>query len=294
MRERLVTPYQPDSDLKADEFRQGASYTNWRPRGSSDWLLIYTIGGSGRITTPQGSFVTRPGEAILYAPADYQDYRTDPTARRWHLLWSHFRPKASWHAWLQWPVHEAAGVRHITLERGEVRASFVSALARTIRALRRQFPNAGDFAANALEETLLWAHLAAARSGWMRLDPRIRKAMDYLAANARQPFQLEALARHSGLSVSRLAHLFKTEAGISPQRFFEQERMRQASQLLRVTGLGIAEIAAEVGYEDPFYFSNRFRRHAGKSPTQFRRGAKSRREISPMPAAPDRARPGPP
>jgi AraC family transcriptional regulator of arabinose operon len=38
-----------------------------------------------------------------------------------------------------------------------------------------------------------------------------------------------------------------------------------------VTSLGIAEIAAQVGYDDPFYFTNRFRRHAGKSPTQYRR-----------------------
>jgi AraC family transcriptional regulator of arabinose operon len=271
MRQPRETPHRLDSDLNADEFRQGPRYATWRPRGSDDWLLIYTAGGSGRITTPQGSFATRPGEAILYAPTDYQDYRTEPAAKRWHLLWSHFRPKAPWHAWLQWPVQEATGVRHITLERGEVRDSFARALLRTIRALRRQFPNAGDFAANALEEALLWAHLAAARGDWMRLDPRVRRAMDYLAANVRQPFHLETLARHCGLSVSRLAHLFKSEAGISPQRFFEQERMRQATQLLRVTGLGIAEIAADVGYDDPFYFSNRFRRHAGKSPTQFRR-----------------------
>jgi AraC family transcriptional regulator of arabinose operon len=230
MRKPRETPHRLDTDLNADEFRQGARYATWRPRGSDDWLLIYTAGGSGRITTPQGSFATRPGEAILYAPTDYQDYRTEPAAKRWHLLWSHFRPKATWHAWLQWPGQEATGVRHITLERGEVRDSFARALLRTIRALRRQFPNAGDFAANALEEALLWAHLTAARGDWMRLDPRVRRAMDYLAANVRQPFQL-----------------------------------------LRVTGLGIAEIAADVGYDDPFYFSNRFRRHAGKSPTQFRR-----------------------
>jgi len=51
--------------------------------------------------------------------------------------------------------------------------------------------------------------------------------------------------------------------------------MRHAGQLLRLTGHGIAEVAAEVGYDDPFYFSNRFRRYSEKSPTQFRRQKKS-------------------
>ena len=267
---RRETPYQTTSTLHAGEFNRNRSYKNWRPRGSGDWLLIYTAGGSGRIATPAGAFALPVGEAILYAPTDYQDYRTDPVVGRWRLQWSHFKPKPGWHPYLNWPIN-AIGVSQLHLPKGEVRDAFARALLRTIRVLRRRVPNAGDFAANALEEALLWARLAAPRGEWMQLDPRVRRAMDYLAENLRQPFDLEALARHCGLSVSRLAHLFKGEAGLSPQRFFEQQRMRQAGQLLGVTGLTIAEIAAEVGYDDPFYFTNRFRRHTGISPSAFRR-----------------------
>ena len=54
------------------------------------------------------------------------------------------------------------------------------------------------------------------------------------------------------------------------QQFVERHRMQHACQLLRLTSLTIAEIAAEAGYADAFYFSNRFRRYAGASPTQFR------------------------
>jgi AraC family transcriptional regulator of arabinose operon len=46
--------------------------------------------------------------------------------------------------------------------------------------------------------------------------------------------------------------------------------MQVASRLLRLTSLTIQEVAGEVGYDDPFYFSNRFRRYSGKSPSQFR------------------------
>ena len=46
--------------------------------------------------------------------------------------------------------------------------------------------------------------------------------------------------------------------------------MQHARQLLIRTSLSIAEVAADVGYSDPFYFSNRFHRYNGKSPTAFR------------------------
>jgi AraC family transcriptional regulator of arabinose operon len=163
-------------------------------------------------------------------------------------------------------------VRSLHLEKGEVRDSFVAAMHRLIRIFRRRLPNAREFAVNALEEALLWADVTASRGDWVRTDARVRKAMDFLGANLREPFRVDAVARHCGLSVSRLAHLFKAETGTSLQPFFEQQRMGHASQLLRLTALSIAEIAAEIGYDDPFYFSNRFRRYAGKSPTEFRRG----------------------
>jgi len=103
----------------------------------------------------------------------------------------------------------------------------------------------------------------------------VRRAIDYLAAQFREPFQMEKLAQHSGLSVSRLAHLFTKQTGLSPQRFLERHRMQVASRLLRMTEFTVTEVAADVGYEDPFYFSNRFRRYSGKSPSQYRASATS-------------------
>jgi AraC family transcriptional regulator of arabinose operon len=273
---RKETPYSAGADFVGGEFNRGRSYTNWRPKGTADWLLIYTVAGSGCITTTSGTLSTKPGDVILYAPGDLHDYKTNPATGRWHLLWIHFLPKPAWHSLLRWPVG-THGVKSLHLEKGEVRDGFVGAMQRMLQIFQRKLPNVTDFSGNALEEALLWAHVIATKGAWMRTDTRIRKAMNYLASNLRQPFRLDTLARHCGLSVSRLAHLFKSETGLSPQNYFEQERMRHASQLLRLTGFGVAEVGAEVGYEDAFYFSNRFHRYAGKSPTQYRGQAHSKR-----------------
>jgi AraC family transcriptional regulator of arabinose operon len=263
-------PYPPIAELYGDFFRRGPSFNTVRPFGRPDWLLIYTEAGSGRFISPSGAHDTVPGDAVLYAPGDPQDYGTAGPAGKWHLTWVHFTPRPQCQILLPWPV-TAAGSRLLHFEEGDVRQAFRKSMLRMIRVSRRKIPGALDLAANALEEALLWAGVAASNDHWLTMDPRVRAAIDYLVANLRQPFLLDTLARHCGASVSRLSHLFKQQTGFSPQQFVERHRMQHACQLLSLTNLTIAEIAAEAGYHDPFYFSNRFHQYAGKTPTQFRR-----------------------
>jgi AraC family transcriptional regulator of arabinose operon len=252
---RAVAPWNPCGQLHCDEFRRDASYTNWRPNNSGDWLLIYTKVGAGRFVSSDGvPLATQPGDAVLYAPHEFQDYSTCPEAGRWHLVWAHFLPKPHWQSWLAWPRAEN-GLKVLRLGQSKVHEDFRTAVQRMIEIYKRPVP-------------LAW--LAASRDQWVTMDGRVRQAVDFLSARYREPFLLEKLARHCGLSVSRLAHLFKEQTGLSPQRYLEEHRMLTASRLLRLTGLTITEVAAEVGYDDPFYFSNRFRRYSGKSPNRFR------------------------
>jgi AraC family transcriptional regulator of arabinose operon len=52
--------------------------------------------------------------------------------------------------------------------------------------------------------------------------------------------------------------------------FVERQRIERARQLLVMTSLSVKEIGRGVGFESPFYFSLRFKRHTGKSPRSFR------------------------
>ena len=99
---RKVTPHAPATAIFADEFVSGRTYENWRPEGSGDWLLIYTVAGSGLIGLPQGAYQTRPGDLLVYEQDAMQDYRTAPEAGKWRLRWAHFRPRPPWHEWMLW------------------------------------------------------------------------------------------------------------------------------------------------------------------------------------------------
>lgn len=274
---RVETQWKSHGDLACDEYEKDINYTNYRSRGGGDWLLIYTVAGHGSILSTEGDELrVGPGDCVAWAPGEPQEYNTAPgtdsSQGHWHILWAHFLPRPEWQPWLRWPLH-GDFIRHVHLPPGQTREGHEAALRRMLATYRASFPGSQLLAINALEEALLWVQAALTGHGWATLDSRVRRAMDYLAQNPRRAFDLGELALHSGLSVSRLAHLFKRETGTTPQRYQERLRLRQARQLLRLTNLGIAEIAAELGYQDAFYFTNRFRKAEGVSPSEYRRNA---------------------
>ncbi|MEZ4961857.1 MAG: two-component regulator propeller domain-containing protein [Saprospiraceae bacterium] len=75
------------------------------------------------------------------------------------------------------------------------------------------------------------------------------------------------------LSISRTQLFRKTKAltGESPVRLIQQMRLRKAKELLRTTELNVSEIAYEVGFTDPAYFSRAFNKEFGMSPSTIRK-----------------------
>ena len=211
----LDSQHTPVTEVCCGEDWRNASYKIQRINGSGDWLLIYTKGGSGHFVSSSGVFKAQIGDIFLYGPGDFQDYSTDPETGEWHLLWTHFPPNPRWELKLQW-TPDKHGFKHLHLGEGEVRDQFCPQMDRMIGLSRRELPGALDLASNALEAALLWADVATAREQWLAIDSRVRKAIDHLIAHLREPFVLRELAAHCGLSVSRLAYLFKRQTGSSP------------------------------------------------------------------------------
>ena len=123
---------------------------------------------------------------------------------------------------------------------------------------------------NALEEVLLWCDSVNPRQAFSQLDPRLRKALDFIGDHTSEAFSENRLAQAAGLSPSRLRHLFRAQIGNSPRRFLEEQRLLRARSLLALSRQTIGEIAAELGFENPFYFTLRFKKETGESPRAFR------------------------
>ena len=94
--------------------------------------------------------------------------------------------------------------------------------------------------------------------------------MSLMKVNPGSEPSFEKLASAVGLSLSRLRHLFKAEAGMSPAQYYRALRMHQAKQLIETTFLSMKEIRARVGIRGKDQFTRDFKRFYGKTPAQHR------------------------
>lgn len=62
---------------------------------------------------------------------------------------------------------------------------------------------------------------------------------------------------------------FKDRIGMTPQKFRELKRMEFAIHRLDA-GLSVKQVAVELGYSDPYFFSRMFKRFIGDSPSSYR------------------------
>ena len=256
--------------LNAGYFKGRVIRHTVRLAGTRDWLLIYTLRGSGLYRYEGGEFRSGPDDVTLFRPGAFQDYQCAPGAKKWDLLYAHFLPRTEWPSWLNWP-EQAAGLMALHLKEPALRRRIALRLQDMIHLCRSAHPRREELGLNALEEALLWCDSINPQRASAGLDPRIRKAMDFLTAHAAEPFSEAALARAAGLSASHLRHLFRAQTGDSPRQFHELQRLRRAKDLLAMSRLTVGEIANELGFENPFYFTLRFKKHTGESPTAFRK-----------------------
>lgn len=144
----------------------------------------------------------------------------------------------------------------------------VDALDRATTALRSAERRRLLLASNAVEEALLWCDTQNPLHG--AFDRRLMAALEYLGSHLSEPMTVNSLARVAGMSSSRLAHLATAQLGVSLMRYVEERRLDLARQLLDLTDLSVGQIARQVGFSDPLYFSHRFRRATELSPSGYR------------------------
>lgn len=81
---------------------------------------------------------------------------------------------------------------------------------------------------------------------------------------------LTMLAEYMGVNSSYLSRLFKKEFGENFLGYLLRVRVERAQFLLRTTHHKSREISRMVGFEDPHYFSQVFKKHCGMTPSQYR------------------------
>jgi AraC-like DNA-binding protein len=98
----------------------------------------------------------------------------------------------------------------------------------------------------------------------------VDSAILYMQSHINENIALNELSSLYNYSVSRFSNLFKQKTGYAPIDYFVQMKMQKACQELDFTGRSIKDIAMSMGFDDPYYFSKRFRAIIGLSPKKYR------------------------
>ncbi len=89
-------------------------------------------------------------------------------------------------------------------------------------------------------------------------------------------FGKKQLSSAIGLSPTQMYRRLKSQTGYTPVAFIRKIRLHKATEMLEYTGLNVSEIAYEVGFNCPNYFSRIFQKEFGISPKLFRQQCRSK------------------
>ena len=95
------------------------------------------------------------------------------------------------------------------------------------------------------------------------------KATNLVKKNLDKDFNVDDLCVEMGLSRSSLYNKIKALTNHSPSEFVRQIRMKEASILLKSKRYTVAEVSDMLGYSDPKYFTDIFKKHYGTTPSAY-------------------------
>lgn len=107
-------------------------------------------------------------------------------------------------------------------------------------------------------------------------DARLWKLWETVHQSLDRSWTLDELAEHACLSKEHLRKLCHRELGRTPMQQVTFMRMQQARHLLSTTREKIQSVSRQVGYANPFTFSNTFHQWTGWRPSDIRKSEKSK------------------
>lgn len=236
-------------------------YTMVRTHLSGSYFLACTS-GAGRILLDGRWQLCRAGMACLAPPHVLHAFHAIPR-QRWGFAWVRYE--------------SPAGQRPIISSVSPVMARFDGQpLHSAILGLYHECQGTADVRAVHHWVELIHSYVRRFTQPW-HLDHRLWQLWETVDARLGEDWTLEALAQLSHFSTEHLRRLCRRELGRSPIHHLTYLRMQRAAALLESTDDKIESIAATVGYQNPFVFSNTFKKWIGWRPSDYRRRGRTER-----------------
>lgn len=252
----------------AGYFPNARGHRRERTTGVEQAIFIYCSKGRGWCELAGKRHEIQPGEMLVIPPAAPHSYGAN-ARQPWSIHWFHVQGTllggflAELEATAERPVFcigDATRLLALFEEVLDVAEHGYS---------RPQLLCASHTLAHLLTVLLRQHHNPDSRQA--RASQRITQTIAYMKQHLNQALKIDALGAIANLSRSRYVELFKQQAGYAPIDYFIRLRMHRACQLLDTTDASVKEVAMQLGYDDPLYFSRVFRAVNDLSPTDYRK-----------------------
>lgn len=247
----------------AGYFPEARAHGMTRREGVAQCVILVCTRGSGWCEIDGVRHPVQAGQVVLLPPGTPHSYGAD-TGAPWTLWWLHVVGRDLAEFLRVAGVTASAPVRELSDT-----YRIVALVEEIVQAMERDQTFASTLAASGAAWHLM-ALLCAERTAGAPKVSAIDQAIEYLRQHVTDQISIGDLARMARLSPSHFAARFRQETGSSPLKYQTQLRMSRARELLDTTDLPVAQIAARVGYADPFYFARQFTSVHGVPPIRYR------------------------
>ncbi len=238
-----------------------------RKHGFADNLIFYCVDGYGFYELNGEKFTVAPNEFFIL-PQNVEHIYGSSDASPWSIYWLHFGGPSLPEFNKQMAVEAHFKPTHIK-DNGEIVALFQ----KMYKALELGYSIDNLLFANLCLQHFLSLFIYNGRHFPVpenkNLDS-VDRAILFMQEHITEIITLRDLSSYSNYSVSRFSNLFKQKTGYAPMDYFMQMKIQQACQLLDFTDRSIKDIAITMGFDDPYYFSKRFKQVIGLPPLRYR------------------------
>jgi AraC-like DNA-binding protein len=244
-----------------------------------DYYLIHTVlSGKGEFVIRDKRYICGEGDTFIIFPGELFSYRADEV-RPWQYVWVSI---------IGHGVDNVMGTLGAAPDQPVIENGLNPEVRRLYRQLHDCFqspdsPELTNLEADGLVRLLLQQLAVANRRSTdvkagtdSAIDRLVKQAVQFLTLQYTQPISIEQMSGMLGYHRTHLCKLFKHATGFSPMQYLLKIRMERAERLL-ASSMTIDQIASSVGFNDALYFSRKFRKWRGQSPSEYRKALRESR-----------------
>ena len=248
-------------------YPKAKDHYTYRKKGLPENFLFYCVDGHGWYQVGKQRYEVGPNEFFILPQNTEHAYGSD-FSHPWSIYWIHFGGDS-----LPELNKIQAVQSHFKPHHVKNNGDIVSLFLKIYKTLELGYSIDNLLFANMCLSEFLTLFIYNSRHYESSANDKIDcvdSAILYMQEHINDNISLSELSSQYNYSVSRFSNLFKQKTGYAPIDYFVQMKMQKACQQLNFTNRSVKDIAFSMGFDDPYYFSKRFRTVIGISPKKYR------------------------